>query len=103
MNERIGWVGQPHMVKKIEKTFGEEVEKLQSYTMTGTPALKLVKPENDSEVILEELQRRYRTVVGQLMWLHSRPDLMSAVRELTKVLGRQHQRPKRKYSGARSS
>jgi hypothetical protein len=28
-----GWIGQPHMVKKIEKTFGEDVSKLQSYTI----------------------------------------------------------------------
>ena len=88
--KRTGWIGQPHMVKKIEKTFGEEVSKLQRYTTPGTPGFKVKKPEDDSELISEDLQSRYRTGVGQLMFLikHSRPDLMSAVRELTKVLGK---------------
>jgi hypothetical protein len=77
------------MVKKIEKTFGEEVSKLQSYTTPGTPGFKLKKAVDDSERILDELQSRFRTGVGQLMFLikHSRLDIMSAVRELTKVLG----------------
>jgi hypothetical protein len=41
-------------------------------------------------MISDELQSRYRTGVGQIMYLikHSRPDLMSAVRELSKVLGK---------------
>jgi hypothetical protein len=84
-----GWIGQPHMVKKIEKTFGEEVSKLQSYTTPGTPGFKLKKAVDDSERISDELQSRFRTGVGQLMFLikHSRLDIMSAVRELTKVLG----------------
>ena len=90
---KVGWIGQPHMVKKIEKTFGEEVAKLQSYTTPGTPGFKALKTEDESEWISDELQSRYRTGVGQLMYLikHSRPDLMSAVRELTKVLGKANQ------------
>jgi len=32
-----GWIGQPHMVKKIEKTFGKEVANMQNYTTLGTP------------------------------------------------------------------
>jgi hypothetical protein len=44
-----GWIGQLHMVKKIEKTFGEEVSKLQSYTTPGTPGFKLKKAVNNSE------------------------------------------------------
>ena len=85
----IGWIGQPHMVKKIEKTFGEEVSKIQKYSTPGTPGFKLTKASNESEMISDELQSRFRTGVGQLMFLikHSRPDIMSAVRELTKVLG----------------
>ena len=88
--EKRGWIGQPHMVKKIEKTFGEEVKGLKNYQTPGTPGFKIMKPENESEMISEELQSRYRTGVGQIMFLikHSRPDLMSAVRELSKVLGK---------------
>ena len=85
-----GWIGQPHMVKKIEKTFGEEVANIQKYTTPGTPGFKLVKASEESEMIGDDLQSRFRTGVGQLMFLikHSRPDLMSAVRELSKVLGK---------------
>jgi hypothetical protein len=87
---KTGWIGQPHMVKKIEKTFGEEVKGLTDYKTPGTPGLHVRKPEEDKEMISDELQSRYRTGVGQIMYLikHSRPDLMSAVRELSKVLGK---------------
>jgi len=87
-----GWIGQPHMVKKIEKTFGKEVANMQNYTTSalGTPGLKLLKASHESEIIEDDLQSIFRTGVGQLMFLikHSRPDLMSAVRELSKVLGK---------------
>ena len=86
----IGWIGQPHMVKKIEKTFGEEVKSMQECKTPGTPGYKIKKPDEDTKLISDELQSRYRTGVGQIMFLikHSRPDLMSAVRELSKVLGK---------------
>jgi len=85
-----GWIGQPHMVKKIEKTFGKEVTNVQNYTAPGTPGFKLVKASEESEMIDDDLQSRFRTGAGQLMFLikHSRPDLMSGVRELSKVLGK---------------
>jgi hypothetical protein len=31
------WIGQPHMIKKIEKTFGDEVSGLTNYKTPGTP------------------------------------------------------------------
>jgi len=85
-----GWIGQPHMVKKIEKTFGKEVTNVQNYTTPGTPGFKLLKASEESEMIEDDLQSRFRTGVGQLMFLikHLRPDLMSAVRELSKALGK---------------
>jgi hypothetical protein len=78
------------MVKKIEKTFGEEVANLKAYETPGTPRFKIKRPEEGEELLSEELQSRYRTGIGQIMFLikHSRPDLMSAVRELSKVLGK---------------
>jgi len=85
-----GWIGQPHMVKKIEKTFGKEVANVQNCTAPGNPGFELLKASDESEMIEEDLQSRFRTVVGQLMFRikHSRPDLMSAVKELSKVLGK---------------
>jgi hypothetical protein len=83
-----GWIGQPHMIKKIERTFGEETKKLQSYRTPGTPGLGLVKVTEIEEKIPEEMQRRYRSGVGMLLFLikHSRPDIANSVRELTESL-----------------
>jgi len=85
-----GWIGQPHMVKKIDKTFGKEVANIQNYTAPGTPGFKLAKASDESEMIDDNLQSRFHTGAGQLMLLimHSRPNLMSVVRELSKALGK---------------
>jgi len=85
-----GWIGQPHMVKKIEKTFGKEVANMQNCTTPGTPGFKLLKASEELEMIDDDLKSRFRTGVGQLMFpiKHLRPNFMSAVRELSKVLGK---------------
>ena len=82
------WLGQPHMVKKIEKTFGKMVESMPKYKTPGTPGQGLVRPkEGDVKVSLDE-QTTYRSGTGMLLYCtkHSRPDISNAVRELTKVL-----------------
>ena len=85
-----GWIGQPHMVKKIIKTFEEEIENLPSYKTPGTPSFGIVSPKDGEMTLEDDLQSRYRTGVGMLSFLikHSRPDIANAVRELTKVLGK---------------
>ena len=82
------WIGQPHMVKKIIKTFGEEINKRSYVDTPGTPGLSLIKEIDDDNKIPQELQSRYRTGVGMLLFLikHSRPDLCNGVRELSKCL-----------------
>ena len=77
-------------LKKIEKTFGDEVKGLKEHKTPGTPGFKIQKPEKESEMIKDELQSQHRTGVGQITFLvkHSRLDLMSAIRELSKVLGK---------------
>ena len=82
------WLGQPHMVKKIRKTFGEEVKGLQKYRTPGTPGQGLVRVTDDADKVSVELQSRYRTGCGMLLYMikHSRPDMVNAVRELTKCL-----------------
>ena len=82
------WLGQPHMVKKIDKTFGKEVDSKQTYQTPGSPGLGLVKVKEEENKIEKSLQSRYRTGVGMLLYLikHSRPDLCNAVRELSKCL-----------------
>jgi len=51
-----GWIGQPHMTKKTEKTCGEEVANMQNYTAPGTPGFKLLKASEESEMIGDDLQ-----------------------------------------------
>ena len=87
-DKKKAWMGQPHMIKKIAKTFEEEVDKRQRYKTAGTPGLGLVKVKEEEHKIDKERQSRYRTGVGMLLFLikHSRPDLSNAVRELSKCL-----------------
>ena len=87
-DRKKAWVGQPHMVKKLEKTFGGEVSKRQVYRTPGTPGLGLIKVKEEKDKIDHDKQSRYRTGVGMLLYLikHSRPDLVNAVRELSKCL-----------------
>ena len=84
------WLGQPHMIKKLEKVFSEEVKNRQVYKTPGTPGHRIAKPKEGEAMIEPEKQSRYRTGTGMLMFLikHSRPDIMNSVRELTKVLGK---------------
>jgi hypothetical protein len=76
------------MVKKIGKTFGEEVSKLSNYKTPGTPGQGLIRAMSENDIVESDKQSRYRTGVGMLLYLikHSRPDICNAVRELTKCL-----------------
>jgi len=87
-DKKRAWLGQPHMVKKIINTFGEEVKNLQKYRTPGTPGQGLIRPKTEEDKIDTEKHSRYRTGVGMLLFLlkHSRPDLANPVRELTKCL-----------------
>ena len=82
------WLGQPHMIKKIEQTFGDEVSKLGTYKTPGTPGFSIIRPKGDDITVSAEMQSRYRSGVGMLLFLvkHSRPDISNAVRELTKCM-----------------
>jgi len=82
------WLGQPHMIKKIEKVFGEKVARLREYKTPGTPGFGIVRPKDDSERISSEMQSEYMSGVGMLLYLvkYSRPDIANAVRELTKCM-----------------
>lgn len=82
---RKAWIGQPHMIKERRKTFREEVKNMKKYKTPDTPCFR-----DEDPLVDDDLQRRNRTGVGQVMFLikHSRPDLMIAVRELSKVLGK---------------
>ena len=80
------WIGQPHLCKKIEVTFGELVKGLPKYKTPGTPGLVITKPVDPEAVVSTEDQHMYRSGVGMLLFLvkYSRPDIANAVRELSK-------------------
>ena len=87
-DKKKAWIGQPNMIKKILKVFGEEVKSLQKYRTPGTPGHGLVRPKAEEDKIPKEKHSRYRTGVGMLLYLikQSRPEIGNAVRELTKCL-----------------
>ena len=82
------WLGQPHLLKKLEKTFGELTKGLSSYKTPGTPGHNVTRPTTNSERISAEEQKLYRSGVGMLLYLvkYSRPDIANAVRELSKSM-----------------
>ena len=82
------WIMQPHLIENLEKKFGEEVNGMKSYTTPGTPRFKIVRPTSELEGIEGDMQSRYRSGVGMLLYLikHSRPDIANVVRELSKCM-----------------
>ncbi len=82
------WLGQPHLIKKLEKTYGDQVKALKTYSTPGTPGQSITRPKEDDVTLLEEEQRNFQSGTGMLLYLvkHSRPDISNAVRELTKVM-----------------
>jgi len=83
-------LGNPHLVKKLEKKFGEMVANMQSYRTPGTPGQHIakLKEEHMDKAINSEQQALYHSGVGMLLYLlkHSRPCLANPVRELAKAL-----------------
>jgi hypothetical protein len=85
-DNKMGWIHQPHLIKKIEKKFGPLVKSLQTYKTPGTPGGSILR--NPDTKIDAHKQKIYRSGVGVLLYLvkHSRPDIANAVRELSKAL-----------------
>jgi hypothetical protein len=40
------WIMQPHLIDNVKKKFGEEGSGIPSYTTSGTPRFKIVRPNN---------------------------------------------------------
>lgn len=89
-NKTKAWLGQPHLIKNLEKKYGEAVKSLQAYKTPGTPGQGIVRPDKGETSVLAspEDQTLYRSGVGMLLYLvkHSRPDIANVVRELSKVM-----------------
>jgi hypothetical protein len=60
---------QPHLINNLEAKFGDEARNKRIYKTPGTPRFKIVCPENDEDIIEPNLQSRYRSGVGVLLYL----------------------------------
>ena len=81
------WIGQQHLIKKIESLFKEELIRKMDWQTPGTPGFTILQDEN-IERIDNKKQLKYRTGVRMLLFLikHSRPDIANCTQELLKVL-----------------
>jgi hypothetical protein len=79
---------QPHLINNLRDKFEDEVFGKGTYKTPGTPRLKVVCPNENSELIDDNLQKRFRSGVGMLLYLtkYSRPDLCNVVREFSKCM-----------------
>ena len=81
-------LGQPHLISKLQKKFGEQVKSLRTYKTPGTPNLHMIRNQDPVLALDRELHKEYRSGVGMLLYLvkYSRPDIANCVRELSRVL-----------------
>ena len=75
------WLGQPTIIKSLEKQFGDKVTKKKMTITPGTPWFIGGKVD-------EKTQSMYRSGVGTFLYLtkHSTPDITNPVRELSKSM-----------------
>jgi hypothetical protein len=83
----IIYLHQPKLLKNLEITFGEYLDKVRIYKTPAGPKTSIIRPVKGDPLISDEMQKKFRSGVGMLLWLvkHSRPDLNNATRELSKV------------------
>jgi hypothetical protein len=62
------WIGQPHMIKKIENASIEMVKRNQKYKMPGTPHHHIVYLTKETGKLTDEEQKLYQTGVGMLLY-----------------------------------
>jgi Reverse transcriptase (RNA-dependent DNA polymerase) len=82
------FIMQPHLIKNLETKFGAKFMNLSDYGMPGTPRFKIVRPSEKVNKIDPDLQSRYRSGEGMLLFLikFSRLVLTNVVRELSKCM-----------------
>ena len=83
-----GWLGQPSLVRSLEKKFGEEAMKHRLGPTPGTPRFIAMSVVDDEDNLPAKEHATYRSGVVTLLYLtkHSSPDLCNAVRELSKTM-----------------
>ena len=60
---------QPLLIKNLEMKFGAEIANLSNYGTPGTPRFKILRPSENVDKIDPDLQARYRSGVGMLLFL----------------------------------
>jgi hypothetical protein len=60
---------QPHLINNLEAKFGNEVCNKRVYRTPGTPRFKIVRPDDDADVINSTLQSCYQSGVSMLLYL----------------------------------
>ena len=85
-NKTKAWMCQPHLMKKMEQSFGGIIKEFQRYKTPGTPGYTAIRPKDETEMVKKEMRTLYRSGVGMLLFLvkHTRPDLSNPTRELSK-------------------
>ena len=83
MIKKRAWLGQPHLIKNLEKKFGEHMQDVQSHKTPGMSKFFIVRPMIKSKKISTEDQQKYWSSLGMLLYLvkHSCPNLVKATKE----------------------
>ncbi len=63
------WLGQPHLVSKLQKKFGNQVKDLRSYKTPGMPNFHMIQNTDPDLALSKELHKYYRSGVGILLYL----------------------------------
>ena len=81
------WLGQPTIIKSLEKQFGQRVAKKKMTVTPGTAGF-IGGEVDDISRVDEKTQSMYRSGAGALLYLtkYSRPDITNPVRELSKSM-----------------
>jgi len=66
-DKRSAWIGQPHLVKKLEERFGYMVNKNVQYLSPGMPNFRIARPKNKTNEAKDIAE--YRSAVGTLLFL----------------------------------
>ena len=81
-------VSQPHLIKKLVKTFRELLKCERKTKTPGTPRAVQVVPKEDSDKLDAEEHHKFRSGVGMLLQMlkHSRTEPSNPMRELTRCM-----------------
>ena len=79
---------QPHLIKKLVKTFGKLLKCERKSETPGTPRAVQVTPKEDDRKLDAHKHHKFRSGVGSLLHLskHLRPELSNPMREWTRCV-----------------